>query len=90
MQLVGRDAAAALLEATGQFDRPVDTSLQLRLSGKVQILTSYPVCVREISREVGGSTIQKKSKPLREIAEREVKRAWYRTLLRMNKRASGL
>lgn len=82
MQLVGRDAAAVLLDATERFDRPVDTTLQLRPCLKMRILSSTPVCVREISAAMGGSTIQKKAKSPAEIVSREVKRAWYRLQLK--------
>ncbi|KQZ87137.1 glycosyl transferase [Mesorhizobium sp. Root157] len=90
MQLVGRDAAAMLLEITERFDRPVDTTIQLRPSPRMRILSSTPVCVREISAAMGGSTIQKKAKPLTEIVSREVKRACYRLKLKARSQASGL
>lgn len=89
MQLVGREAAAILLEATGRFDRPVDTTLQLRPSRDVRILSCAPVCVREVSVDMGGSTIQKKAKPIGEVVEREIKRAWYRAMLKVRARISG-
>ena len=87
MQLVGRDAAAALLAETERFDRPVDTTLQLRRND-IRLLSSRPVCISEISARIGGSVIQKKSKGLREIISREVKRALYRAKVRRSVTAS--
>ncbi|MGH6861207.1 MAG: glycosyltransferase family 25 protein, partial [Phyllobacterium sp.] len=39
MQLVGREAAAALLAATERFDRPVDTTIQMRWLHPVRVLS---------------------------------------------------
>jgi GR25 family glycosyltransferase involved in LPS biosynthesis len=89
MQLVGREAAAILLDATERFDRPVDTTIQLKPSRKLRILSSTPVCVREVSETMGGSTIQKKAKPMKEIVAREIKRALYRLKLKGRARISG-
>jgi len=82
MQLVGRDAAAALLRATEMFDRPVDTTIQLRAVPGVRVLAARPTCIRQIGEQLGGSVVQKKKKPLGETLSREVKRALYRLSLR--------
>ncbi|NGN41223.1 glycosyltransferase family 25 protein [Mesorhizobium sp. CGMCC 1.15528] len=82
MQLVGRDAAAELLKATEIFDRPVDTTIQMRWLTKARILSVSPVCIRQIDHLLGGTVVQKKSKPLGEVISREIKRAAYRLSLR--------
>jgi len=80
-QLVGRDAAAELLAFTREFDRPVDTIIQMRWLHGVRILSSSPVAVREVAAELGGTTVQGKAKPLAEILSREFNRRWYRLAL---------
>jgi GR25 family glycosyltransferase involved in LPS biosynthesis len=87
MQLVGRQAAAELLKATQIFDRPVDTTIQMRWLTGARILAARPAPIRQIGHLLGGTVVQKKSKPLGEVLSREVKRAWYRLALRM--RQSG-
>ncbi len=83
VQLVGRDAAAELLRATETFDRPVDTTIQMRWLVKIRILAVRPPSIRQIGHLLGGTIVQKKSKPLSEVLSREVKRAWYRLALRV-------
>lgn len=83
MQLVGRQAAAELLKMTETFDRPVDTTIQMRWRAKVRILAARPPAVRQIGHLLGGTIVQKKSKPFGEVLSREVKRAWYRLALRV-------
>jgi GR25 family glycosyltransferase involved in LPS biosynthesis len=83
VQLVGRDAAAELLKATETFDRPVDTTIQMRWLAKIRILAMRPPAIRQIGDLLGGTVVQKKSKPLGEVLSREVKRAWYRLALRL-------
>lgn len=83
MQLVGRDAAAALLETTKAFDRPVDTTIQMRWLTPARILAVKPPVIREISAAVGGTVVQKKSKPLGETLSRDIKRALYRLRVRL-------
>jgi GR25 family glycosyltransferase involved in LPS biosynthesis len=73
MQLVGREAAARLLALTEQFDRPVDTFLQMRWLTGVETLTLSPAPVRSAVAETGGSTIQSHTSPLAEI-----RRSWHR------------
>lgn len=88
LQLVGRDAAAALLAETERFDRPVDTTIQLRRNG-LRLLSSRPACVCEISARIGGSVIQKKGKGFAEIISREVRRAIYRAKMRLTVRSGA-
>jgi GR25 family glycosyltransferase involved in LPS biosynthesis len=83
VQLVGREAAAELLRATETFDRPVDTTIQLRWLARIRILAVRPPAIRQIGHLLGGTVVQKKSKPLGEVLSREVKRAWYRLALRL-------
>jgi GR25 family glycosyltransferase involved in LPS biosynthesis len=78
MQLVGRDAARALLAATERFDRPVDTTIQVPGFVKVRILSARPTCVLHVDRKIGGTTVQKTKKPLSEVLSREVRRSIYR------------
>jgi len=77
-QVVGRNAAERLLAASEVLDRPVDTFVQMHwVTGQV-VHTIHPNGVRELTSELGGSTIQKKSRAGNTLA-REFKRAWYRT-----------
>ncbi|MBE7185851.1 MAG: glycosyltransferase family 25 protein [Methylobacterium mesophilicum] len=78
MQWVGRDAAAGLVDATRIFDRPVDALLQLPWLLPARILAARPICVREISGELGGTTVQGKGRTLAETLAREIKRPLYR------------
>ena len=81
-QIVGRNAAARLLAATDQIDRPVDTFLQMHW------LTDQPIHAlqgsgnQEVAQEIGGSTIQAKP-PLTDKLTREFKRASYRAKLHL-------
>ncbi len=78
MQWVGRDAAEKLLLATEQFDRPVDAYLQLCWLLPVRMLAARPILLREISGEIGGTTIQAKARPIVETVMREMRRPLYR------------
>ncbi len=76
-QLVSRDAAIRLLQATAFFDRPVDTTVQMSWLTHVSPLAVLPGGVHEISSQLGGSTI-KSRKTLMERLSREVLRPLYR------------
>ncbi|MBZ8118359.1 glycosyltransferase family 25 protein [Roseovarius sp. LXJ103] len=76
-QLVTRNAAQALLAATETFDRPVDSFLQMQWVHQVPVRTIWPCGVREISNELGGSLITRKSGPVERL-RREVLRPLYR------------
>ncbi len=80
-QLVTRDAAKALLAASQKFDRPVDSFLQMQWVHKARVLTIWPSGVREISSELGGSLISRKSGFVEKI-RREVLRPLYRRKIR--------
>lgn len=76
-QVVGRSAAARLLNASGTIDRPVDTFLQMHWITGQRIHSILPCPVRELTSELGGSTIQKKTRANGKLT-RELKRAAYR------------
>ena len=73
MQIVGRDAAARLLELSEQIDRPVDTFLQMRWLTGVDVLSLGPAPVRSAVAETGGSTIQRHTPVWAEL-----RRSWLR------------
>lgn len=81
MQLVGREAASALLAATERFDRPVDTTIQMRWLHPMRVLSARPITIREIDFDLGGSIVQGKNKTLLGRLKREVLRPWYRVTL---------
>lgn len=76
-QVVGREAAARLLATSETIDRPVDALVQMHWITGQPVHTILPGGVRELTGELGGSTIQKKSRA-GNILARELKRAWYR------------
>lgn len=84
-QLIGCRAARRLLKSTDNFDRPVDTTLQLTWITGQPLLEVTPSGVSEISRTIGGSTIGAK-KTFREKLYREIARPCYRVALRMAQR----
>ncbi|MBE1285406.1 MAG: glycosyl transferase family 25 [Rhodobacteraceae bacterium] len=81
-QVVGRNAAEKVLNATRSLDRPVDTFLQMHWVHGQPIHTILPNGVSELTAELGGSTIQKKTRTNGKL-EREFKRAVYRTIVSM-------
>ena len=76
-QIVGQGAARRLLDVTQTIDRPVDTFLQMHWITGQPIDAVLPCPVRELTAELGGSTIQKKTHASGKLA-REFKRAMYR------------
>ncbi|WP_372720748.1 glycosyltransferase family 25 protein [Novipirellula sp.] len=79
-QWVTRLAAKRLLRATETFDRPVDTTLQMHWITGVRLLTLDPSGIRDLTAELGGSTIgvgKKRSLSLEKVS-REFNRAMYR------------
>jgi len=84
-QLVSRDAAIRLLEATSVFDRPVDTTVQMSWLTRVSPLAVLPGGVHEISPQLGGSTI-KSDRTLAERLSREVLRPLYRAKIALRSR----
>lgn len=57
LQLVGREAAGRMLDASRVFDRPVDSFVQMQWLHGARVLTARPIAVREICDELGGSVI---------------------------------
>ncbi len=79
-QIVGQDAARRLLAASETIDRPVDSFVQMHWVTGQRVHTVRPSGVRELTEELGGSTIQKR--PAGSRALREIRRAIYRARIR--------
>ena len=90
-QVVSRAAAERLLAATLPFDRPVDTLLQMTWATGQTILAATPTPIRDVSRELGGTTVQRKRlgplERLRHEALRPIYRARIQALYRQTTRA---
>ncbi|MDN2580140.1 glycosyltransferase family 25 protein [Aquibium sp. ELW1220] len=82
MQWIGRDAARELLARTERFDRPVDVFVQMRWLHRLPVYALRPVLIREISGQLGGSTIQASNKSLLREVARGVSRTAYRGFTR--------
>jgi GR25 family glycosyltransferase involved in LPS biosynthesis len=82
MQLVGREAARRLLDATVLFDRPVDCVVQMQWLHGARVLAALPVIVREIDFQLGGSVIQMKRAGLVHKALHELRRPIVRFAVR--------
>lgn len=74
---VGARAAARLLRASREIDRPIDTWLQMHWVTGQPVHTLLPNGNREIAGAIGGSTIQTRTRASGKLA-REIKRAAYR------------
>ena len=77
-QIVSRAAAERLLAATLPFDRPVDTFLQMTWVTGQPVLVAAPSPVSDVSRETGGTTVQRRSMGLAERIHHEAMRPIYR------------
>jgi glycosyl transferase, family 25 len=77
-QFVSQEAARRLLAATEQFDRPIDTFLQMSWVTGVELLAFKPSGVRDASGEIGGSTIQRKRMGFGDKLRHELARPIYR------------
>ena len=77
-QIVSRAAALRLLDRTLPFDRPVDTFLQMTWVTGQPVLVASPSPVRDVSRESGGTTVQRRSMGLAERLHHEAMRPIYR------------
>ena len=77
-QIVSRAAAARLLECSLPFDRPVDTFLQMTWVTGQPVLVASPSPVRDVSRQTGGTTVQRRSMGLVERIRHEALRPIYR------------
>jgi GR25 family glycosyltransferase involved in LPS biosynthesis len=76
-QIVTRDAARKLLDATQSFDRPIDCLLQMPWEHGARVLSVWPSGVHEKSGDLGGSTIGHKTSGFAKI-KREIQRPIYR------------
>jgi glycosyl transferase, family 25 len=77
-QIVSLAAAKRLLNRTAPFDRPIDTLMQMTWVTDQPVLVAAPSSVRDVSRETGGSTVQRKSMSLVERLRHEAMRPIYR------------
>jgi glycosyl transferase, family 25 len=77
-QIVSLAAAKRLLDRTLPFDRPIDTFMQMTWVTGQPVLVASPSPVRDVSRETGGSTVQRKSMGLVERLRHEALRPIYR------------
>lgn len=82
MQLVGREAARRLLDATRQFDRPVDSLVQMQWLHGARVLSARPIVIREVDFLLGGSVIQNKRMGIVAKLTREVQRPLHRFAIR--------
>jgi GR25 family glycosyltransferase involved in LPS biosynthesis len=88
-QLVSRGAAERLIAFTREFDRPIDTLLQMKWLTGVAPAAVLPSFVREISQGLGGSTIQRRKTSLSQFLFRELARPVYRArIARLSRRFS--
>ena len=81
-QIVSRAAAQRLLERTLPFDRPIDTLMQMTWATGQPLMVASPSPVRDVSRQSGGSTVQRKSMGLAERLRHEALRPIYRAQVR--------
>jgi glycosyl transferase, family 25 len=77
-QIVSFAAAKRLLDRTLPFDRPIDTLMQMTWVTGQTVLVASPSPIRDVSRETGGSTVQRKSMSLVERLRHEAMRPIYR------------
>jgi GR25 family glycosyltransferase involved in LPS biosynthesis len=77
-QIVSREAAERLIAVTAPFDRPIDTFLQMNWITGVTLLVATPTPIRDVSRETGGTTVQRKRLGLVQRLRHEVMRPLYR------------
>jgi GR25 family glycosyltransferase involved in LPS biosynthesis len=77
-QVVSREAAERLLAVTAPFDRPVDTFLQMNWVTDVTLLVVLPTPIRDVSRETGGTTVQRRKTGFLQRLHHEAMRPVYR------------
>jgi len=75
--LISREVAQKLLVVTERFDRPIDVLLQMFWLTKVRPLSILPSGIKEISAQIGGSTLHKRCS-FGEKWHREILRPLYR------------
>lgn len=84
-QLISKSCAEQLLRATEQFDRPVDTLLQMHWVTGVQPHSIVPGGIMEISNTLGGTTLEKR-RDLYVKLKREILRPIYRLKISLRAR----
>ena len=77
-QIVSLAAAKRLLDRTLPFDRPIDTLMQMTWVTGQPVLVASPSPIRDVSRETGGSTVQRKSMGIFDRLHHEAVRPIYR------------
>ena len=77
-QVVSLEAARALLAASDQIDRPVDTFLQMFWDTTVRVHCVAPSGVSDLTAEAGGSTVSRKRSLWQKVVA-EAKRWTYRS-----------
>lgn len=81
MQIVGREAAASLLAASGTFDRPVDSFVQMQWLHEARVLSLHPALITEISAALGGTVVQNKHMAVLEKLSHEIRRPLLRAAI---------
>ena len=82
-QLISKQAAARLLEASTAMDRPIDTLVQSHWHTGLRVAEIFPSGVADISRSIGGSTLGTPTqRRLPKLAWREAVRTRYRLAVR--------
>jgi GR25 family glycosyltransferase involved in LPS biosynthesis len=76
-QFVSRSTAEDLLEFTSQFDRPIDTTLQMFWQTGIHLVCVVPSGVTDNTVQAGGSTLSIKT-PFTAKVQKEWKRMMYR------------
>lgn len=84
-QLIDRRTAEQLLRTTEQFDRPVDTLLQMHWVTGVHPHSIVPGGIMEISNTLGGTTLEKRKDRLMKL-KREILRPIYRSRISLRAR----
>lgn len=82
LQLVGREAAGRMLDASRVFDRPVDSFVQMQWLHGARVLSARPVVISENDAMLGGTVIQNKKMSLVEKAVHEMTRPLLRFAVR--------
>ena len=81
-QVINRQAAKQLLQASEQFGMPVDVAYQQVWQHGVDVLVAMPNQINEISEAVGGSSISgSHGLSFAYKAKRELRRSWFRAKL---------
>jgi GR25 family glycosyltransferase involved in LPS biosynthesis len=78
MQIVGREAARLLLAASEEFDRPVDSFVQMQWLHGARMLSARPIVIRELGGELGGSVIHPRRRTIVDRLVHEIQRPFIR------------